>query len=89
MRDAAQGCWARLGVRLRAWFWLKVPGTLAFMWLFFVGYFHLLRHPAQPAFEMPLTAIDRWVDFQAMGAVAVRLVVGVCGAAAGVDAQRA
>ena len=34
------------------------------MWLFFVGYFHLLRYPAQPAFEMPLTAIDRWIGFQ-------------------------
>ena len=64
VRDAARGCWARLGVRLRARFWLKVFGTTAFMWLFFVGYFHLLRHPAWPAFEMPLTAIDRWVDFQ-------------------------
>jgi membrane-associated phospholipid phosphatase len=64
VRDAARGCWARMGVRLRAWVWLKVPGTLVFMWLFFVGYFHLLRHPAQAAFEMPLTAIDRWVDFQ-------------------------
>ena len=64
VRDAAQGCWARLGVRVRAWVWLKVPGTLAFMCLFFVGYFHLLRYPAQPAVEMPLTAIDRWVGFQ-------------------------
>jgi len=64
VRDAAQGCWARMGVRLRARVWLKVPGTLVFMWLFFVGYFHLLRHPAQAAFVMPLTAIDRWVDFQ-------------------------
>ena len=53
-----------MGVRLRARVWLKVPGTLVFMWLFFVGYFHLLRHPAQAAFVMPLTAIDRWVDFQ-------------------------
>lgn len=56
--------WARFGVRLRARFWLKAVGTTTFMWLFFVGYFHLLRHPAQPAIEMPLTAIDRWVGFQ-------------------------
>jgi len=49
---------------LRASFWLKAIGTPAFMWLFFAGYFHLLRHPAQPAVEMPLTAIDRWIQFQ-------------------------
>lgn len=35
------------------------------MWLFFVGYFHVLRHPAHPAVQMPLTAIDRWIGFQA------------------------
>lgn len=45
-------------------FWLKAVGTTAFMCLFFIAYFHLLRHPTQPAFEMPLTAIDRWVGFQ-------------------------
>lgn len=56
--------WARVGARLRTGFWLKVSGTTAFMALFFVGYFHLLRHPVQPAFEMPLTAIDRWIGFQ-------------------------
>jgi hypothetical protein len=48
---------------MRAWFWLKALGTTAFMWLFFVGYFHLLRHPVRPAFEMPVTAVDRWLDF--------------------------
>jgi hypothetical protein len=45
-------------------FWLKAFGITAFMWLFFVGYFSLLRHPTQAALEMPLTAIDRWVAFQ-------------------------
>jgi len=35
------------------------------MWLFFVGYFHLLRHPTYAVFEMPLTAIDRWIEFHA------------------------
>jgi hypothetical protein len=63
-RDAMPGRWARLSERLRACFWLKAIGTTTFMPLFFVGYFHLLRHPAQPAFEMPLTAIDRWVGFR-------------------------
>jgi PAP2 superfamily protein len=50
---------------MRAWFWLKAAGTTAFMWLFFVGYFHLLRHPARPPLEMPVTAIDHWIEFQA------------------------
>jgi hypothetical protein len=49
---------------MRAWFWLKAVGTTAFMWLFFVGYFHLLRHPVRAPIEMPITAIDRWIDFQ-------------------------
>jgi membrane-associated phospholipid phosphatase len=34
------------------------------MWLFFVGYFYLLRYPLRPAFEMPLTVVDRWIGFQ-------------------------
>jgi len=64
-RDATHGCWARFVARMRVRFWLKAVGTTAFMWLFFVGYFHLLRQPARPPVEMPLTDIDRWVDFQA------------------------
>jgi membrane-associated phospholipid phosphatase len=62
---AATGSWAQLGMRLRTEIWLKGVGTTAFMWLFFFGYFHLLRHPTQSPFEMPLTAIDHWVDFRA------------------------
>ena len=64
-QDATPGAWTRLATRLRACLWLKAVGTTAFMWLFFVGYFHLLRYPAQAAVEMPLTAIDRWVGFHA------------------------
>ena len=60
----AHAGWARLWSCLRARFWLKAIGTTAFMWLFFVGYFHLLRHPVRPALEMQLTAIDRWIGFQ-------------------------
>ena len=60
----ASARWAQLGERLRACFWLKAIGTTTLMSLFFVGYFHLLRHPVQPAFEMPLSAIDRWIGFQ-------------------------
>lgn len=49
---------------MRARFWLKAVGISAFMWLFFAAYFHLLRHPGRDVFPMPLTAIDRWLDFQ-------------------------
>lgn len=43
---------------------LKVVGTAAFMWVFFIGYFHLLRHPVYPVTEMPLLALDRMIGFQ-------------------------
>jgi len=62
---AVRGHWARAWAHVRAQFWLKALGTSAFMAVFFAGYFHLLRHPAQVATPMPLTAIDRWVGFQA------------------------
>jgi membrane-associated phospholipid phosphatase len=60
----ARADWLRLWASLRACFWLKAIGTTSFMWLFFVGYFHLLRHPVQPALDMPLTSIDRWMAFR-------------------------
>jgi len=63
-RRPPAGAAACLRVCIGRLFWLKGVGTTAFMWLFFVGYFHLLRHPTAAAFEMPLTAVDRWVGFQ-------------------------
>jgi len=50
-------------LRFRNLFWLKLVGTTAFTWLFFIGYFHLLRHPAYPVTEMPLTALDHLIPF--------------------------
>lgn len=50
--------------RIRHLFLLKVVGTSAFIWLFFIAYFHLLRHPLQPPMLMPLTALDHWIPFQ-------------------------
>jgi membrane-associated phospholipid phosphatase len=44
--------------------WLKPPGISAFMWLFFIGYFYLLRHPARPVLVMPLTAVDHAISLQ-------------------------
>ena len=40
------------------------------MWVFFLGYFHTLRHPVYPVYEMPLTALDALVPFQPLGLVA-------------------
>ena len=45
-------------------FGLKFVGVSGFMWLFFAAYFHLLRNPLRPVTEMPLTALDHWVNFQ-------------------------
>jgi membrane-associated phospholipid phosphatase len=43
---------------------LKTLGISLFMWAFFVAYFHLLRHPAYPVVQMPLTALDHAIPFQ-------------------------
>ncbi len=53
-----------LGRRIRPRPVLKALGISAFMWVFFVGYFYLLRHPARPVLTMPLTALDRAIPFQ-------------------------
>jgi len=55
--------------RSRRWFWLKATGITALLWLFFVGYFHLLRHPAEPPLVMPLTVLDHAIGFQAWAVV--------------------
>ena len=50
----------------RAWIhalW-KLLGISGFMWLFFIAYFHLLRHPVHPVTVMPLTPLDRAIPFQ-------------------------
>ncbi len=54
----------RAGRRVVAHFWLKSLGTTAIMTVFFIAYFHLLRHPDGPVTTMPLTAVDRWIGFQ-------------------------
>lgn len=54
----------QLAHRIRHLFLLKLLGISAFMWLFFVGYFHLLRNPSGPVTVMPLTALDHAIPFQ-------------------------
>lgn len=53
-----------IGRRIVRLFLLKLVGISAFMWAFFVAYFYLLRHPAYPVLEMPLTALDRLIPFE-------------------------
>jgi membrane-associated phospholipid phosphatase len=54
----------RVWARLTAHWLLKGIGTTVFMYLFFVGYFHLLNNPLFPVTVMPLTEIDRLVGFE-------------------------
>lgn len=59
------GHWlAEMGRRARHHFWLKTIGVTAFTSLFFIAYFHILRNPSGPVFEMPLTALDHAIPFQ-------------------------
>ncbi len=44
--------------------WLKAIGISLFMWVFFIAYFQLLRHPVYPVTQMPLTALDLAIPFQ-------------------------
>lgn len=55
---------------MRYRFWLKLLGTSGFMWLFFIAYFHLLRHPVGNVTTMPLTALDHAIPFQPLLLVA-------------------
>jgi membrane-associated phospholipid phosphatase len=55
---------AEIALRMRRLFLLKLVGTTAFTCIFFVAYFHLLRHPTQPPITMPLTALDLLIPFQ-------------------------
>ncbi len=62
--SASRRWWQDVLDRSASLWWLKAAGTTALMSLFFVGYFHTLRHPASPVIEMPLTALDHWLPFQ-------------------------
>ncbi len=65
---------------MRHLFWFKLLGVSAFMWVFFVGYFHTLRHPVKVVQEMPLTALDHAIGVQPamlLAYVSLWLYVGV------------
>ena len=55
---------AALELRVRSHWPLKFAGTTVVTWLFFVGYFALLHHASYPVVLMPLTALDRLVQFE-------------------------
>ena len=55
---------AELLYRIRHLLALKIVGVTAFTWVFFIGYFYLLRHPVHAMAVMPLTALDRLIPFQ-------------------------
>lgn len=55
---------ADLRLRWKRYFVIKTIGIVAFTWLFFIAYFHILRQPAYPATMMPLTALDHWIPLQ-------------------------
>jgi hypothetical protein len=55
---------ADLARRVRRHPVLKTLGICGFMWIFFIGYFQVLRHPVHPVTVMPMTAFDRLIPFQ-------------------------
>ena len=55
---------ADLYSRVAAHWWLKFFGISAFITVFFIAYFMLLRFPVFGVTPMPLTLVDRLVPFQ-------------------------
>jgi membrane-associated phospholipid phosphatase len=55
---------ANLWLRVRRLFLVKLFGITAVITLFFIGYFHVLRHPVRAVTTMPVTALDALVPFQ-------------------------
>lgn len=44
--------------------WIKAPGSTLFIWLFFEGYFFMLRYPHSQVITMPLTWLDTAIPMQ-------------------------
>ena len=63
-KDSAGDWTSLLALRLRRHFALKFVAITAFTWVFFIGYFSLLREPAYPLVVMPLLALDHMIPFQ-------------------------
>lgn len=54
----------QLGPRFLTLWPAKFIGTTLGMTAFFIAYFWLLHHPIFPLTIMPLTALDRWIEFR-------------------------
>lgn len=64
MPSPSERAWYRqLLSRFVALWYLKAFGTMAFMVLFFQGYFWVLHHPAAAPLMMPTVVVDDWVPF--------------------------
>jgi membrane-associated phospholipid phosphatase len=64
LANAASTGWvASAWQRIRHFLWLKAIGISLFCWVFFIAYFHLLRHPQTAPLQMPLTALDHAIGF--------------------------
>lgn len=62
--DGVEMAWYRqIRPRYTRYFWLKCIGTTVIMYLFFLGYFQVLRHPVYPMITMPVTVVDALVPF--------------------------
>ncbi|WP_223871558.1 phosphatase PAP2 family protein [Candidatus Dactylopiibacterium carminicum] len=61
--------WSRFMSVLCKQFWLKSLGTMGFTAAFFVAYIYLLKNPAYPVTEVPLTWLDRVVPFSPLALV--------------------
>jgi membrane-associated phospholipid phosphatase len=62
--------WRQALMRFRRHMLLKTVGTTAFITLFFVGYFHVLRNTVYEVTLMPLTALDHMIGFQPAALIA-------------------
>ncbi|WP_439520379.1 phosphatase PAP2 family protein [Hydrogenophaga sp.] len=64
MTSPSDRAWTRqLLARFVTLWYLKAAGTTAFMVLFFMGYFWVLRNPSREPWPMPTLPIDDWVPF--------------------------
>jgi membrane-associated phospholipid phosphatase len=59
-----------LGTRVRDGFLRTVLSTSVLIWVFFIGYFFVQRHPAYPPLLMPRTSLDLLIPFQPAALVA-------------------
>lgn len=58
-----------LRTRIVSHFWLKALVTPAFMTVFFIAYFAILRNPPSPPAVIPFTAPDRWIGFHPLALI--------------------